>query len=439
MKPDVAAGWFPVSLRQGSVLRRMAVGATLLLPVFLLYSRALADIMVTGTALLFLLHSAWTRDWAWLRRRWLWCAMAFWVLQLAASIATGPLHSVLQALAVVRLFLFVAALEAWVLTDAASRRSLCVLCATLAAWVALECWQQYVMGTNFLGYPRWVDGALTGPFEKPRAGAIFVFLMVPAVFPMIIHVLQRATWRAFTIAAGGLVVALATVMLVGQRMPTLLMVLAMILMAVLVPRLRRPVLFTGALGVVALLALPVLSPPAYDKLVVRFAEQMAHFPDSPYGQLYVRAAVMVGLNPLVGLGFDGFRDLCPNPVYFHSLPALGIANTDIGARACNIHPHNYYAEVAVMGGLTGLAAFVAMVGFWVRRLLGALRPSADPEQAMLLVAFAVVFWPIASTSSFFTFDTAGWVVLVTGWGLAASRLAVRDGLVRSQSAPHPPA
>lgn len=411
----------PISVRRGDILRRVAVAATLLLPVFLLYARALADMMVTGTALLFLVHSALGGHWSWLRRPWPWCALAFWLLQLGASIVTGPMHSVLQALAVVRLFLFVAALEAWVLTDAPSRRGLSVLCAALAAWVALECWQQYVLGTNFLGYPRWPDGALTGPFEKPRAGAIFVFLMIPAVFPMIIRVLQRATWQAFAIAAGGLVLALATMILIGQRMPTLLMILAMTLTAILVPRLRRPLLVAGALGVAALLALPVLSPPAYAKLVVRFAEQMAHFPDSPYGQLYVRAAVMVGLNPLLGMGFDGFRGLCPNPTYFHALPAMGIENTDIGAAACNIHPHNYYLEAAVMGGLTGLAAFVAMLGFWLRRLLGALRPSVDPEQAMLVVAFVVVFWPIASTSSLFTFDTAGWAVLIIGWGLAASR------------------
>jgi O-antigen ligase len=209
-------------------------------------------------------------------------------------------------------------------------------------------------------------------------------------------------------------------------MPTLLMIMAMALMGALAPRLRLPLLAAAALAVIGVLALPVLSPPAYDKLVVRFAEQMSHFPDSPYGQLYVRAAVMVGQNPLLGLGFDGFRTLCPDPSYFHSLPALGIVNTDIGAAACNIHPHNYYMEVAVMSGLTGLAAFVAVILLWTRRIATALRPRANPEQAMLAVAFATVVWPIASTSSLFTFDTAGWAMLIIGWALAASGLARAD-------------
>ena len=409
--------------RQGITLHRAAVAAIWALPVFLFYGRAIADILVTSTGLMFLLHSALSRDWAWTRRRWVWCALAFWLVQLLASAITGPAHSVLQALAVIRLFLFVAALEAWVLPGCSAQRGLRLVFVVLAAWVVLEVWQQYAFGTNLLGYGRWTDGALTGPFEKPRAGAILVSLAVPAVFPLVIRVLQRASPATSALAASCFVLLLATMMLAGQRMPTLLMVLAMTLTGALVPRLRRPLLIAAGVAIAALLALPVLSPPAYAKLVVKFAEQMANFPDSPYGQLYVRAAVMVGMNPLYGLGFDGFRALCPSPQYFHALPALGIVNTEIGAAACNIHPHNYYMEVAVMGGLTGLLAFVAMVALWLRRLLLALRPSANPEQAMLLAAFVTVVWPFASTSSLFTFDTAGWAMLITGWALATSRPA----------------
>ena len=409
--------------RQGLTLHRAAVAAIWALPVFLFYGRAIADILVTLTGVMFLLHCALTRDWAWTRRPWVWCATGFWLIQLAASIITGPAHSMLQALAVVRLFLFVAALEAWVLPGQQAQRGLRWVFVALAAWVVLEVWQQYAFGTNLLGYGRWTDGALTGPFEKPRAGAILVSLAVTAVFPLIIRVLQRASLKTSALAAASFVLILATMMLAGQRMPTLLMILAMTLTGALVPRLRRPLLIAACVAVATLMALPVLSPPAYAKLVVKFAEQMGNFPDSPYGQLYVRAAVMVGMNPIIGLGFDGFRALCPDPAYFHALPAMGIVNTEIGAAACNIHPHNYYLEVAVMGGLAGLLAFGAMVTLWVRRILLALQPSSNPEQAMLLVAFVTVVWPFASTSSLFTFDTAGWAMLITGWALAASRPA----------------
>ena len=109
-------------------------------------------------------------------------------------------------------------------------------------------------------------------------------------------------------------------------------------------------------------------------------------------------------------------------MYFHDLPALGIHNANIGADACNIHPHNYYMEVGTMAGAAGLLAFVAMIALWLRRIATGLHPSAEPMRAMLLVTLCVIFWPFASTSSLFTFDTAGWAILAAGWGLAASRI-----------------
>ena len=74
-----------------------------------------------------------------------------------------------------------------------------------------------------------------------------------------------------------------------------------------------------------------------------------------------------------------------------------------------------------MAGLPGLALFIAMLVVWFRRIASNLQPTRNPQQAVLFVAFCVVFWPLASTSSLFVFDTAGWVILTTGWALAASR------------------
>ncbi len=410
---------------------RLALGATLLLPLFLLYGRAIADILVTLVGLLFLLQSAIARDWRWTRSLWVKLAAALWLVQVVASIQAGPMHSVLQSLAVIRLFLFIAALEAWVLPEAAPRRWLWMVFAVLAIWVGVECWQQYLTGANIMGYPRWADGSLTGPFFKPRAGGVFLMLSLPGLLPLLVRAIQRNRLMAYAWGAAGLVLMLATMILIGQRMPNLLMVLALCLTGLLFPRLRRPLLVAGAVGIAALVALPVISPPTYAKLVVKFADQMSHFPDSPYGQLYVRAAVMTAMNPWIGLGFDGFREFCSNPVYFHDLPEIGITNSIGGAGACNIHPHNYYFEVAVMAGITGLLLFVAILGLWMTRLLRALHPSTDPDQALLLVTVVIIFWPIASTSSLFTFDTAGWAVLITGWALAASRAVAKASAVSS--------
>ncbi len=406
-------------------LRSVALGAVLLLPLFLLYGRAIADILVSVTGLLFLLRSGLSRDWAWLRAPWVWCAAAFWALQLVATLIWGGVAQIEQALGVIRLFVFVAALEAWVLPGARGRHWLWVVMLVLGIWTGLECWQQYLTGLNMAGYPRWGDGALTGPFFKPRAGGVFLMLALPGLMPPLVRALQRGTWRSTILGVAGLILLMTTMILIGQRMPNLLLVLGFAITALLIPRLRRPLLVVGALGVVALLALPVISPPTYAKLVVKFLDQMSHFADSPYGQLYIRASVMMADNPWIGLGFDGFRDFCASPVYFHDLARIGITNANIGAAACNIHPHNYYLEVGTMAGVTGLLAFGTMVVLWLVRIARAVRPGGDAMQAMLLVTLCVIFWPLASTSSLFTFDTAGWAILAAGWGLAAAKASSR--------------
>ena len=422
MSGGVALPWTRFAPREAA-LKGGAVAMTLLLPLFLFYGRAVADALLSGVALLFLARCLLAGAWGWTRRPWVWLAAAFWLLTLAASLAEGSTHSALEALVLVRLPLFCAALESWVLEGARERRWLGWVATALALWIVLECWQQHLFGTNVLGDPRWSDGALTGPFTKPRAGGVLLMLAFPGLVAPVLTLLGRGR---VALGLALLLLAVLTMILIGQRMPSLLLLLGLAATALIVPRFRRPALVAGAVATVALVALPMVSAPTYAKLVVKFTQQMAHFATSPYGQLYVRAAVMTAAHPWLGLGFDGFRDHCPEPAYFHALPALGIPDAgNGGAAACNLHPHNYYLQAATSAGVPGLLLFAGLVALWLRRMARALAPRGDPQQAMLLVAACVVFWPAASTSSLFTLDTAGWVFLLTGWGLAASLRAAR--------------
>jgi O-antigen ligase len=93
---------------------------------------------------------------------------------------------------------------------------------------------------------------------------------------------------------------------------------------------------------------------------------------------------------------------------------------DPGNDGCNMHPHNYFLQVGVAAGVAGLVLFVALLALWLVRLLRARRLDGRTGFTVLVVTFCVTFWPIASTASLFTFDTAGWVFLTAGWALAAA-------------------
>ncbi|GAA4484083.1 hypothetical protein GCM10023157_26990 [Gluconacetobacter asukensis] len=402
------------------VMRGIALAMTLTLPFFQLRGRAISDGFMSCIAVLFLLHCLRARDRGWWRG-WPVFALAFWALAILSSVMHGTGHAVAEAVVLGRFFLFCVALERWVLRDGDARRWLGVSVTLAALWLVVECWQQYLLGTNLWGYPRWVDGALTGPFYKPRAGAALLMVVFPGLMVFATRWLEASSWRARLAGIGLIMFLTLTMILIGQRMPALLFGLGLAVMAVLIRRLRWPVLAAGLVGAVGLALLPVLSPPAYAKLVVHFMDQMRHFSDSPYGQIYIRAGVMLDRHPWLGVGVDGFRGACADPAYVRDLVLFGhtFPTRDV-ALGCNIHPHNIYLEVATTAGLAGLACFLAMVACWLWRMIRALSPAQAPQQAMLCVACCVMLWPLASSSALFTVRTAGWIFLMVGWGLAAS-------------------
>jgi O-antigen ligase len=209
------------------------------------------------------------------------------------------------------------------------------------------------------------------------------------------------------------------VLLIGQRMPSALLLLGLALTGLVLPRLRIAVAAATILGIALLASTPIVAPTTYQKLIVRTHEQLTNFVYSPYGELWVRATVIAGQHPWLGLGFDGFRRGCNDPGAVQGLPAFGVtlAEAKIATDACNIHPHNYYLEQADNGGIPLAALFTLMIAFAGAALARGIR-HLTPVRAGLLVSFALALWPVASTSAFTSMPNAGWIFLLLGFGFA---------------------
>jgi O-antigen ligase len=409
----------------GGLRRRVAEAACLMLPIVMIAEwRSIADGLATLIAVVFLVDRALRRDATWLRSPWVVLAGALWGWMLLCSVLRGNAQAIVQSLVSIRLFLLTAALDQWVLEPESARSRLGRIVLFLAAWLILECWQQFFTGTNIFGDPVWNDGALTGPFFRPRAGATYLMLFFPALLPNLLRLIAVPRWRRQVIGLLVCVLGVATMVLIGQRMPTLLLLLGLCLTALMIPQFRLVAAVVIAAGATLISLLPIVSPRTEAKLVVHFTQQMGHFWHSPYGLIFTRAADMIVLNPWLGLGFDGFRDHCADPLYKHPLSWLPIAPSDIGSPAgCNIHPHNYYLLIATNAGLLGLLLFAGLAVHCLNRMGRATRALVEPRRAALFVTACIIFWPLASTSSMFTFPTAGWLFLMIGWGLAEARFS----------------
>lgn len=412
-------------------LDRAAAWCVLGIPPAMLHAFAVAEALIAIILLLFLARSGLLKDWSWLRRPWVRIALVWWGWAIFCSlpfireggIGEGGGRSLVQALVTGRYILFIAALEHVVLADPAIRRWLWAVLAACAAWIGLSALLQAATGRNLGGYPRWGDGELTGPFQKPRAGPPLARLLPVAIIPPIFRVLQAGQdWWRPALAALLAGAAVAVVVLIGQRMPVLLTVLALGVAALFLPRLRLPVLAALALGATLLAASAVVAPPTFFRLVTKFTTQMANWPESNYGQIASRAVAIAQDHPLTGRGFEGFRSGCMQERYWRGWNyATNPADTGGGALGCNLHPHNMYLQAVTDAGLPGLALYTAMVLAWGLALARGLWRHPAPLRVALFATYVAAFWPLSSSMNAFSIEFGGLTFLLVGFALAEAK------------------
>ncbi|MDE2200661.1 MAG: O-antigen ligase family protein [Rhodospirillales bacterium] len=412
----------------GAWLRRldqMSATAVLLMAPGMLHAYVLAEICIGLVAVAFLARCALLGDWIWLRTPWVVLAGLWWLWLVFCSlpgVGRGGTASLIQAVVVVRYLVLAAALEHQVLRDAWLRRWLWRVLALCAAYIALQVYLQAFIGHNLFGQARWPSGELTGPFDKPRAGAPLSRLFFVALLPPAMSLIGRGS------RAGGLAAlvltgsALAAQVLIGQRMPLLLVVMGFVVSAALLAPLRRPATIALLGAAILIAASAVLVPPTFYRLVTKFSAQMETFPTSPYGELAARAVAIAEQHPWTGRGFNGFRTGCAEPRYFHGWNWPANPNDDGGGLAgCNIHPHNHYLQALTDSGFPGLFLFAALVVTWLAVLGRGLSRTPTALRVGLFVALLIQQWPIASTSSAFAIEIGGLSFLLLGFGLAEAR------------------
>jgi O-antigen ligase len=403
----------------------LALAAALALPFCLLYARAGAEIAIAVIDILFLWRSARLRDWSWARQPWFILGCLWWLADIIASapipalgLGQGGWPSLSQALVLGRLLLLAAALGRFVLAEPRARTFAWIAIAISEFWIALQCWQQEIFGVNIFGDHRWPDGALTGPFWAPRAGPPYTHLLFVVLLPVIVSLYARGSAASRIAAAVIGILGFLTSVMIGQRMPFLLAGLGLLVTALFLRPVRLPAIALGLLALALIPAMKIVSPPTFDKLVLETSHQAAHFAQSPYGELYTRAAVMIEHSPWHGYGFNGFLYFCGQRRFGGGLPALGIGPTSLAKGACNIHPHNFYLQAAVDAGIPGLILFAGMNLAWLIALARGLARRPDALRLGLFIGVLTYAWPLASTDNFAVLPMAGWLFLMLGFGLA---------------------
>jgi O-antigen ligase len=416
-------------MNQNKNIRAVGLTLAMLVPFGLLHAFVLAEICIAVTDILFIVVVVREHQLTWARQSWFIAAMVWWVWLVICSVpapgmgfqTAGWYASLAFALVNIRFIIFTLALQTWLLTTPAARRVAWLLLALSCLWVGIESWQQLVTATNIFGDRRWADGSLTGPFWKPRAGALYGHLLFVALLPTVMAMLATGT-KFWKVSAECLItLGVVTSVLIGQRMGTAYAIMGDITMGLFIPQLRRAAVIAIVAAGLVLLATPMFSPPTHAKLVGETMLNLRHFLLSPYGELYTRATTMGLASPWHGWGYNGFRAFCTEGLFSSGFPALGIAPTQLTLGACNLHPHNYYLQALTDAGFPGLLFFTALNAIWLVTLSRGLRKTPEPMRLALFIGILTYAWPFASTDEFPTLYEPGWMFFILGLGLALSQ------------------
>ncbi len=387
-----------------------------LLPAFLLFSRAIADITVVLVAITFLFISYKKHHWQWLKQRWFLAFLLFNIYLLFVNLpqSADSLESLKYVLTFVRWPLFALALSCWIFRSARNRRHFLIgLSATMTFIIADTLWQ-YFFDVDWFGIERFTETRLTGPFRSPIPGTMllrlwFVVLCVACLMPWF----KKSAIRQLTFLMAMMGVGFIFTFLTGERMALILFsagcAVVFIAMLVTYKQCQQWLIFMLLLLGITLAITLMLTPEMLDRSILSIAAKLTLFSKSDYGVVFNAAWQVWQDNWWLGIGLHTYQTVCEQQQLLASTGMI-----------CS-HPHNLYLQLGAETGVIGLTLFLIMLFLLYKQVL---TPCIEARRwllaALCFSIMTVSFWPLTGGISVLSNWVAALVWLGVGWSLAIS-------------------
>ncbi len=374
-----------------------------LVPIALVTLSGVADVFCSVVAIVFVVRAAISRDGSAFNRPWFITLVVLWAyLGIRSVFAVHPVASLGEAFIWLRYPVFAIAASK-VLRRDGDRQRFIMITVWSVLLLSLDAIAQYFVGYDIAARPEQDDLRLTGPFGRPRVGIMIAWLFLPPVLALVER--RRWLWATTLCAASILAITLS-----GERMSLATLGLDVIGLLILLPQWRRQILIAVGCCAALLLVVMIARPSLYQRQVNSTWQVVSAVDQSPYGVLWSSGLAIASQHPIFGVGMRNYRNVCPDPAFG---PLLGVHDYP----RCSTHPHNYYLEWMIAGGVPALAAFVVAMGLLLRDLLA----YGDTRNLLftgLVATILMRLWPLASTTSFFHNWSAIPLFLAIGWALS---------------------
>jgi len=382
-----------------------------LLPILLLFFRALADITVLLIGLAFLIRSHQQRDWTWLNQTWFKLSLLFWLylLLINTPLSINPADSLLHALFYIRWPLFAAALAYGLLNNITFQHRFLIALLCTCTFILFDTGLQYFSGVDLFGHTKHSPTRLTGPYSRPIPGIMllrvwFIVLLMAVLLPQFSSVLRRIS---FTLAM--LSIGLLFIFITGERMALILYMAGsvVVVLGLLSTGQHRRKVILGVLTMLTLFVTAVLlNPETAERSVYSTTDKLRYFFSSDYGLVFRAAIVAWREQPILGSGFHTYKSVCES---LGVLPKWDVECT---------HPHNLYLQIAAETGLIGLILFsLSIISIYYTALVQHIKAKRWLVVSLSFAILSVCFWPLIGGISILNNGVAALVWLGVGWTL----------------------
>mgnify|MGYP001498675456 CR=1 FL=1 len=406
-------------------LKKISLLLTYILPIALISGPAIPDLVIVTICILFLCNSFIKSDFNWLNLNIVKFFFIFWFSLIVISFFSyNKFISFSESVIFIRFFIFLIAIYYWILDDINQFKKLLLIIFVTIVFLISDSLFQFLnystetgYGKDIFGFQSFTYGRMTGPFNDEIIGSYiskFFFISL-----MIILFLEFGKYKKYIFLLF-FNFGFICVFLSGERMALATLILGVILL-LFSTKYRRIVFLNSILSIFLIILLinfhksfndfeVVKDDPTHlGKIIIKkfsctsdenkicentiemqpnFTTVIKNFNDSIYYKIYESGINMWVDNPLTGIGLNNFEYLCLNTQNYK------IIAKNYGS--CSSHPHNFYLQFLVEGGLF---VFITFIIFLLSIFFKFLKNIKYNSSQISIVTFITVMWPFMSTGS----------------------------------------
>lgn len=420
------------------------------IPITLIFSNAISDIIVVISTLFFIYLSIKKNNWNWLNEPWVKiCIIIYFWLIITSFFAYDKELALSRSTTWIRFIIFSVSLQFLFLSRKEFKNRLAICAFIALVYVNLEMFMEYFTGSSLYSKIRFnfFDDVLfsggidriSGPFkDSPKSGIYLAYFLFPAIFAIekIIKI-KFSKITSLSLLLLLISINLYLIYISGHRTSMLSAGISLFIIIFYIFFKKKKIIIIFFIALLSIILFIHKSNFFHDdklkikNLVNKTHSEFTNYPNSAYGSLSLTSLKMFKSNPLFGIGLKNYRVACEKDEFLSKghlgtgygvSPWKGHFNQELKSHyeaTCSSHPHNLYLTWLVETGFIGFVLFVLFLFIIIKKVFKH-RKIISNEIIVFAILISLVpkLIPMMPSLNFFSNWNAICFWLLIGWLLS---------------------